>query len=77
MIKNTKTEATLRICLSVLFFIVLYVGALWLSWAITSFIVKMICHCFGWSFTKSIGTGVWLIMILIKSVFSNFRKEQH
>ena len=77
MIRNTKTKAALSIFLNVLFFIVIYVGVLWLSWAFTSFIVKMICHCFGWSFTKSIGTGVWLIMILIKSVFSNFRKEQY
>ena len=77
MIKNTKTEAALKVLLYVIFFITLYAGALWLSWAITSFIVKMICHCFGWPFTKSIGTEVWLIMMLVESVLITLRKEQH
>lgn len=77
MIRNTKTKAALSVFLNVLFFIVIYVSVLWLSWATTSFIVKMICNCFGWSFTKSIGTGVWLIIVLVKSVFSNLRKERH
>lgn len=37
-----------------------------LSWAITCAFVFLICLCFGVQFTFMIGTGVWLIMCLLK-----------
>lgn len=42
-----------------------------LSWLITCGLVKLITMCFGWTFSWAIGTGVWLIMCLVKSVFNN------
>lgn len=40
-----------------------------LSWAITVGIVYLICMIFGLQFKLIIATGIWLIMILIKSAF--------
>lgn len=41
-----------------------------LSWIITVGIVKLITLCFGWTFSWGIATGIWLIMFLLKSIFS-------
>lgn len=38
---------------------------------ITVGIVKLICWCFGLAFSWKIAIGVWLIMCLVTSVFSN------
>lgn len=40
------------------------------SWIITCGAIKLITLCFGWEFSWGIATGVWLIMFLIKNVFS-------
>lgn len=42
------------------------VAVLLLSWAITCMFVFLICLCFGVQFTFMIGTGVWLIMCMLK-----------
>ena len=41
------------------------------SWIITCVIVKSITMCFGWSFSWTIATGIWLIMCLARSVFKS------
>lgn len=41
-----------------------------LSWIITVGVVKLITLCFGWTFSWGIATGVWLVMFLLKSIFS-------
>ena len=41
-----------------------------ISWIITCGIVKLITICFGLTFSWAIATGVWLILRLLKSVFS-------
>lgn len=41
------------------------------SWLCTCVMIKLITMCFGWSFSWHIATGVWLIMCLAKTVFSN------
>lgn len=50
---------TLILCLLAIVFLSV------LSWGITCAIVAGICACFGWTFTWLIGTGVWLVLILI------------
>ena len=40
-----------------------------LSWGITSFIIWLICLCFGWDFSLLIATGIWLVIYLIKQLF--------
>lgn len=42
-----------------------------LSWIVTCGIIKLITMCFGLTFSWSISTGIWLIWILLKSLFSN------
>lgn len=40
------------------------------SWLVTCLIVKGIMWCFGLTFSWKIGTGVWLVFILLRSVAS-------
>lgn len=39
------------------------------SCLITCGIVKLICLCFGLTFTWPIATGIWLLIILLKNIF--------
>lgn len=39
------------------------------SWLITCGIVKLICLCFGLTFTWLIATRIWLLIILLKNIF--------
>lgn len=52
--------------------VILLVGlACILSLLITCGIIKLITLCFGWTFKWRIATGIWLILILLKSCFSS------
>lgn len=41
------------------------------SWIVTCGIIKLITMCFGLTFSWGMATGIWLIWILLKSLFSN------
>lgn len=41
---------------------------LFISWLLTCGLVKLITLCFGWKFTWGIGTGIWLILFLLKDL---------
>ena len=41
-----------------------------ISWLITCGIIKLITICFGLTFSWAIATGIWLILCLLKPVFS-------
>lgn len=41
-----------------------------LSWIVTCGIIKLITMCFGWTFKWSVATGIWLIICLLKGIFS-------
>lgn len=41
-----------------------------ISWLITCGIIKLITICFGLTFSWAIATGIWLILCLLRSVFS-------
>lgn len=43
--------------------------ALVLSWIVTCVIIKLITLCFGVAFSWLIATGIWLVFLLLKSVF--------
>jgi hypothetical protein len=62
-----KTGTVLGCIAAVLVFLML--GGV--SWIITCGIVKLITLCFGWTFDWLIATGIWLVMILAKSVFNH------
>ena len=42
-----------------------------LSWIITSGIVWLIFKCFSLQFSWKIATGIWLILMILKSVFKH------
>lgn len=49
----------------------LLVGVLYgISWIITCGIIKLITLCFGLTFKWSIATGIWLVMCLLRGIFS-------
>lgn len=41
-----------------------------LSWIVTCGIIKLITLCFGLAFKWSIATGIWLVICLVKGIFS-------
>ena len=41
-----------------------------ISWILTCGIIKLITICFGLTFSWAIATGFWLILCLLKSIFS-------
>lgn len=41
------------------------------SWGITCGVIKLVTLCFGWTFTWKMATGIWLIMFLVRSVFTH------
>jgi hypothetical protein len=47
-----------------------------LSWGVSTLLVWLICLCFGWSFSLLIGTGIWLIMLLLSSVFKPTNEQK-
>lgn len=52
-------------------FIALLTAAFGISWIVTCGIIKLITMCFGWSFKWLIATGIWLIMILVSTIFQS------
>ena len=49
----------------------LVVGVLYgISWLITCGIIKLITICFGLTFKWGIATGIWLVMCLLRRIFS-------
>lgn len=51
-------------CLFIIFIIAI-------SWLVTVGIIKLITICFGLQFSFLVATGIWLIMILISSIFKS------
>lgn len=51
--------------------ILILIASYALSWIITCGVIKLVTLCFGWTFTWPIATGIWLVMCLAKTVFSN------
>lgn len=42
-----------------------------LSWIVTCGLIKLITLCFGWAFSWAIATGVWIVLVILKSIFCN------
>lgn len=51
--------------------ILVVVSAYALSWIVTVGIIKLITLCFGWTFDWLTATGIWLIICILRSVFSH------
>lgn len=41
-----------------------------ISWALTVGIIKLICLCFGFTFTLLAATGIWLAALLLRTFFT-------
>lgn len=50
-------------------FIIIIILAYAVSWIATCGIIKLITLCFGWTFRWSVSTGIWLALILARTVF--------
>lgn len=53
-----------------IFVILILTLAYGLSWIITCGIIKLITMCFGLAFKWSVATGIWLVMILARTIFN-------
>lgn len=51
--------------------ILIMVAVYALSWIVTVGIIKLITLCFGWTFSWVTATGIWLIILILKSIFSH------
>lgn len=40
-----------------------------ISWIITCGIIKLITMCLGLEFSWAISTGIWLVILILKSIF--------
>ena len=50
--------------LALLFIIFVYA----LSWIVTCGLIKLITLCFGWAFSWAIATGIWLVILILKTI---------
>lgn len=55
----------MTILISFMFLVIIY----GISWIFTCGIIKLITVCFGLSFTWAMATGIWLIILILKSIF--------
>ena len=56
--------------------IVIFLALGAISWIITCGIFYLITLCFGLEFSWLTATGVWLVMILLKSIFNTTNKNK-
>lgn len=40
-----------------------------IGWIVTCGVIKLITMCFGWEFSWAVATGIWLIILILKSIF--------
>lgn len=54
---------------SFLIVVLALIGGLLLSWGVTVGFIKLITLCFGWRFSLSAATGIWLILYALRHFF--------
>lgn len=69
MYQNKRKVVDLMV--AILVFIISY----GLDWIITCGIIKLITLCFGFTFTWTIATGIWLILCLLRATFKTTIKR--
>lgn len=60
--------------LQILFVLVIVAASLVFSWLVIVGLIKLITICFNLSFSLKIATGIWLVLILIRTFFSPSKK---
>ena len=71
-LKEKVTEGGIVTLVAIVIFLVL--GAI--SWIITCGIFYLITLCFSLEFSWLTATGVWLVLILLKSIFNTANKNK-
>lgn len=62
----------------IFFFVMLgALSVIGLSWLTTCTLLYLIALCFGWEFNLAAATGVWLIIILLRSIFKPSKSSKH
>jgi len=49
--------------------ILILIAAFLISWGGTAALIWLICLCFGWKFNLLVTTGVWLCIVLARTLF--------
>lgn len=49
--------------------LLMVIALLGLSWAVTVGLVKLITLCFGLEFSLKIATGIWIVILILRSIF--------
>ena len=60
---------------SIIIGILIFIVIIAMSWGITIGLIALICLCFGWQFNLLIATGVWLVIILLRSIISAAKSD--
>lgn len=45
------------------------------SWAATCGLIAIVFACFGWEFSWPIATGIWIVICILRSIFSPHHKQ--
>jgi hypothetical protein len=67
IIKKRKIKNT---CLTAIATVMILIALYGVSWIATCGIIKLITICFGFTFRWLIATGIWLILVLLRGIFS-------
>lgn len=68
---NKKNLNIIGTIIGIVAAILIWLAAMTLSWICTCGVIKLITLCFGWTFSWAIATGIWLIMLLARTVFKS------
>lgn len=49
--------------------LVILIGSVFLNWLIVAGIVKVLSLCFGFAFSFKVATGIWLVILILESIF--------
>ena len=61
--------------MGVLLTVICFILGLGISYGISVGLMYLVCLCFSWEFNLLIATGIWLLGVLFKGLFSRDGKE--
>lgn len=67
----TKFTKKFGFALGCLFAIVVFAAICAVSWIATCGLVYLVTLCFDWTFNWAVATGIWLMMILVRSIVNH------
>lgn len=67
----TKFTKKFGFALGCLLAVVVFAAICGISWIATCGLVYLVTLCFHWTFSWAVATGIWLMMILARSIFNH------